>query len=449
MTTHIQSIILSVTMILVQIGISSGWSSPYLAKFTSGNSTELNISLEEASWVASLLNLGRLVGAIVGSIAVNYIGSKCTLLWTLVPMSLCWCFIMLAKSATCLYIGRFCGGLSLGMTYSSFPLFLGEVALPEIRGSLVSFASAGGTFGLLISFITGSFLDKVVSAAMYLVPCFFLMILFAWLPESPHHLVRVGKTEKAKKSIAFYRAGVQLEEELDAVTRFVANADALSFGKKLQLFRQPAISRATLLIVLLWSFNQLSGFNSVLFYMEIILKQAKAEIIEPKIVVMMVSAAGVVMSIITIFLVDSCGRRPLLMISSLGVSLSMASLGVYFTLMEMGHDISQLQWLPIMSIFSFNISFFMGMLVIPSTVLSELFPSNIKCIAACFASVSGAISSFISTKSYQPLISLIGQGNVYFMHAFITILIIPYAYIFMPETKGKTLQQIQDEIING
>ena len=176
-------------MILVQLGISSGWSSPYLAKLTAANSP-LPLTLEEASWVASLLNLGRFAGAFLGAVSVNYLGSKCTMLLTLFPIAACWIFIMLARSAAWLYIARFCGGFGLGMTYSSFPLYIGEVALPEIRGALVSLVACGGTFGIMIGNIAGSYLDMEVSAGIYLVPCLALIVLFFWLPESPHHLVK-------------------------------------------------------------------------------------------------------------------------------------------------------------------------------------------------------------------------------------------------------------------
>lgn len=176
-------------MVLVQLGISSGWSSPYLARLTAPNSP-LPLTLEQASWVASLLNLGRFVGAFTGATSVNYLGSKTTMLFTLIPISFCWILTMLAQNAEWLYAARFCGGLGLGMTYSSFPLYIGEVALPEIRGALVSMAACGGTFGVMLGSITGSYLSLHVSAAIYLVPCLALMMLFVWLPESPHHLIK-------------------------------------------------------------------------------------------------------------------------------------------------------------------------------------------------------------------------------------------------------------------
>ncbi|XP_014206046.1 facilitated trehalose transporter Tret1-like [Copidosoma floridanum] len=435
-----------VTMIMVQLGFSSGWSSPYLAKLTASDSP-LHLSLAQASWVASLLNLGRLLGAFLGAILVHYCGSKRTLLLTLLPISICWALTILAQSAEWLYAARFSGGTGLGMTYSSFPLYLGEVALPKIRGSLVSLAACGGTFGIMLGNLAGCYLDHQVSAAIYLVPCFLLMVLFAWLPESPHHLVKVNELDKARSSIEWYRAGDRTSEELEEVVKFVSSASSESLVDKLAQFRQPVIMRATILVIVLWTFMQICGFNSVLFYMEIILIQAKSHLVEPKVVVVYVSASAVVASVLSIVLIDRCGRRALLVASSLGVSVAMSGLGGHFWLIDHGIDVDDFQWLPVASIFLFDVAFFLGLMCVPSAVLSELFPSNVKCIAACMCSLTSAIFAFVATKSYQPLIDLIGQSNVYFTYCGLTLLVVPYALICMPETKGKTLQQIQDKLV--
>lgn len=118
------------------MGLMAAWSSPYIAYLTSAES-HIRITMTEASWVVSLLNLGRLVGAISGSLAVNYLGSKTTILITSFPMALCWIFTIVANRVEWLYAARSLGGISLGMTYSSFSLYLGEIAEPSIRGALV------------------------------------------------------------------------------------------------------------------------------------------------------------------------------------------------------------------------------------------------------------------------------------------------------------------------
>ena len=121
----------------------------------------------------------------------------------------------------------------------------------------------------------------------------------------------MSKFEEAQKSIEFYRAGQQVEEELDAVKKFVLAVNAQTFVEKLREFKKPAIMRATVLVIVLWTFMQICGFNSVLFYMEIILVQGKSNLIEPKVVVMYASASAVVASVFSIIMIDRCGRSVL------------------------------------------------------------------------------------------------------------------------------------------
>lgn len=118
----------------------------------------------------------------------------------------------------------------------------------------------------------------------------------------------MNEYEKAKKSINWYRAGHGVEEELEAVKKFVADANTLSFYEKLKELRHPALLRATVLIVLLMTFMQLSGFNNILFYMELILIQAKATVIQPKNVVIYASLSAFLVSALSMTMIDKYGR---------------------------------------------------------------------------------------------------------------------------------------------
>uniref|UniRef100_A0ABD2XSX3 Major facilitator superfamily (MFS) profile domain-containing protein n=1 Tax=Trichogramma kaykai TaxID=54128 RepID=A0ABD2XSX3_9HYME len=438
---------------MVELGLSSGWSSPYLAQLTAPDSS-LPLTLEQASWVASLVNVGRFVGAFLGSLLVEYGGSKRAMLVNALPMTLCWILTCLADSPIWLYLARLSGGLCLGMAYSTYPLYVGEVALPRIRGALVSLVSFGGTVGIFLGIVAGSYLDMRLSAGIYLGPCLFLIILFVWLPESPHHLVKVNDLKKARESIEYYRAGYQVDEEFEAVQKFVRGQGTLAFWDRFcELLRQPPLLKATLLIVFLWTFMQLSGFNNVLFYMEMIVRDAGVTVIEPKVVVIFAGLAAVVASGLAIWIIDKYGRKILLTMSSLGVTLSMIGLAVQYLLIDglpaaaTAGISSTLQLLPIGSIVLYEIFFFLGFFCVPNAVLSELFPANVKCATACLASLAGAVFAFVSTKSYQPLVEAIGTSNVFFLQAVLAFLVTPYVALFMPETKGKSLQQIQDDLM--
>ena len=116
----------------MEIGVMCVWSSPYIAQLIKPGST-LPLTPSEASWVASLLNVGRLTGAILGAICVNLFGSRKTCLITAIPSALGWILTFAANRPEWLYASRFSSGIGFGFGYSCFSLYLGEVADPKIR----------------------------------------------------------------------------------------------------------------------------------------------------------------------------------------------------------------------------------------------------------------------------------------------------------------------------
>ncbi|XP_066581522.1 facilitated trehalose transporter Tret1-like [Prorops nasuta] len=435
-----------VTLLLNQIGLSAGWSSPYVAKLTARDSP-LVITFDEASWVVSLLNLGRLLGAIVGAVCVNYLGCKTSILITSLPMALTWIFTMVANRVEWLYIARLCGGIGMGMSYSNFPIYLGEVAHPKIRGMLMFLGMCGMSAGNLLMSIMGAFLDMEISSAICLAICLVLTGLFLWLPESPYHLIAIGNCEKARKSIAFYDRACDSQAELENLKNFVDSSQKLPFFKTLAEFRHPHVRRPMIVCLFLYMYCQMCGLNNILFYMESILISAKVTWMRPSVIVMCVMACGIVASALSIFLIDRYGRKLLLASSCALVAVSLVSLGAQFALIDWALDTTETQALALIAVFFFQIATFTGILPVPSTVLGELFAPNVKCVAACIGSVCVGIFSFTSAATYLPLVSLIGEKYTFWFYALLQLSAIPFIIFVMPETKGKSLQQIQSELM--
>lgn len=436
---------IGVNLLQLQMGLISVWSSPYVAYLTSPES-HIPITMNEASWVVSLLNLGRLIGAISGSVAVNYLGTKTTIFVTSLPITLCWLFIIVANRVEWLYAARLLAGISMGKMYSCFSLYLAEIADPTIRGALVVLAVSGLSIGNLMMSIMGAYLSMDMSATICFALCFVLIVIFIWLPESPHHFIKIKEEAKARASILWYHRNCDEESELQALKLFHEKNKSLPFAEVMKEFRIPYIWKAQILVSMLFMYLQMCGLNNVLFYMETILRNAQVTVIEPSVIVIIVTAMGIIGSILSIFLIDKFGRRILMIISSLMVTISLICLSTQYQFLSAGYDSESLQALPIFSVLLFQISLYIGIISIPNTVLGEIFPPHVKCVAGCFASIIGAISSFISTSTYQPLINLLTEKYLFYIYALLLITAIPYTYFFMPETKGKSLQQIQEEL---
>lgn len=424
-----------------------GWTSPYLAQLTADDSP-LPLNLDEASWVASLLNLGRLVGAIPGTISVHYLGSRRTLVLICFPFIVSWVSLILADSVVWLYAARFTNGLSTGMAFSSFPLFLGEISSREIRGALVTLATNGLPFGFLAGNLIGAYVSIPVFAYISLVPTVICIVIFLGLPESPHYLVHIGDMEEAKKSIARYNPGIDVVSEVNSLENFIRTSQSASFCEKLKEFNVPQNRKAGFVVVMLYFFMQVGGVNSVIFYMEMILTDGRLTLIPPATMVIVAGTVGILGGIVAVYLADKFGRRQLMIASSFGVGLSMAMLGVHFTILEGYFDLDGLQWLLISSIICYEAFVCIGLIPVPNIVLSELFSPNIKSMAACMGSISIGLCAFISTKTYQPLMDLMGEAYVFWLYGIFMVIAIIFCLTMMPETKGKSLQEIQN-ILHG
>ncbi|KAL2740950.1 facilitated trehalose transporter Tret1 [Vespula squamosa] len=438
---------IGVGFLLMQLGLLAGWSSPYIEQLLTGKSIML-ITTQEASLIVSLLNLGRIFGAFVGVILVNIFGSRKSILICSIPLSFCWIFTIIADRIFWLYLGRICGGISMGISYCCFSLYIGEIADSNIRGALVTIGMVGISCGTLFIFLMAYYLSLRISAVVNLIFNIILMILFIWLPDTPHHLVKNDQDEQAKKSILWYHRNASVDLELSNLKNFVDQCNESTFAS-LKRFKIPQIRKAMIITIMLFFYLQMCGLNTILFYMETIIKSAQVDLIEPSFIVIIVTLFGIMASLISMTLIDRFGRKILMCCSIAMIVIALFGLGTHYQLLEMNVDPKMIQWLPIVSIILFETAAFGGLLPVPSAIVGEIFPPNVKCVAASISSIFASVFALVAAGTYQILVDLITKKYIFWMYSIILITAIPVTIIFLPETKGKTLQEIQDQLMSG
>lgn len=437
-----------VALIVIEIGSHFAWSSPYLARLIEDVDSPIPLTDAEGSWIASLLNLGRIVGAIFGAVIVVTYGSRKCVLVSLIPMILSWALICYANSAAWLYASRTVAGFSVGVMFTSFPLFVGEVAKPSNRGAIISIAFCGNPISAIITSFLGSFMSLANFGICLLVPCFIALGIFLYLPESPQHLIKQGDLESAKNSLKWYRGAENVDKEFNDVVMYVNQEKGKIISGIMKELKTPYIRKVLFIVVMLYVFMHCCGLNSLVFYAESLLRKAQFDLVSPSLMVVYSNFVGAVATFISIFMIDKCGRKILLTISSVGVALAMAGLGTHFLLMTLGYDAKKLQLIPSGSLFLFQLTFSVGFLPVPSTILGEVFPSNIKSSGACLATIVSGIFGFAVSKSFQPLVDSLGESYVLYAHMLLALTAIPFVLICVPETKGKSLHQIQQDLMH-
>ncbi|XP_032674675.1 facilitated trehalose transporter Tret1-like isoform X2 [Odontomachus brunneus] len=401
----------------------------------------LRLTDTEASWVASFLNIGRLIGALLGAFCQEFVGRKRVLLLSGLPLASSWIFTICTTSVTWLYWSRICSGIGSGMFWPAMSLYLGEVADPTIRGSLIAMNVNAASVGLFLGNAMGPYLSIEMFAYVSLVPNILFVALFSLIPESPYHYALHGDIDEAEASLKWFRRESDVKAELQELQDFV-NGAATSILTKLKDLLLPANLKSMLIMSGLNVFVYASSYNTINSYAEIILINSGVSI-TPSIIVMVLGFSTIVVGSTVTFLVDRFGRRNLLIVSSFGVAVSLVALGLHFYLLSLNLNPEILTWLPITSLLSFSIFVSYGLVPVPSTLVSEMFPANFKNVASLCIALGNATFAFVFAKTYQPFIDIAGETTVYWSYGFFVLLAVPYVWYFIPETKGKSLLEIQ------
>ncbi|KAL6254775.1 hypothetical protein P5V15_014104 [Pogonomyrmex californicus] len=436
---------LAISLETIVSGLANGWASPYLAQLTSAEAdVYLKMTDIEASWMASLLSFGRVIGAFIGAFCQEYTGLKTVLLLSGLPLICSWVLSICATSILWLYLSRFCSGLGSGIMWPTMSLYLSEIANPAIRGSLISFNVSIASLGMFLGNVMGPYLSMEMFAYVSLVPNVLFMILFSLIPESPYHYVLHGNIDKAEASLKWFQREADMKAKMQEFQDFVNDANT-SILTKFKDFLLPVNLKNILTLFGLNLFVQTSSFTTINAYAEIIVINAKVNI-TPSIVVMALCFSTVVAGFIAIFVVDKFGRKNLLILSSIGVTISYLALGLHFYLLSLNFDPEKLTWLPITSLLSFNLFVSYGLATVPSTLLGEMFPANLKNLASLCIFSTNALLTFVFVKCFQSFVNLTGETIVFWSYGLFVLGAVPYVMYLIPETTGKSLLEIQQSI---
>ncbi|CAL1680505.1 unnamed protein product [Lasius platythorax] len=433
---------------MLSVGQFFGWTSPSLPILMQGKDETYPVRLtsEEASWVASLLMLGTMTGSISCAFTVNLIGRKHTMLFAAMPSIISWSMIIFATSSWELYISRFLAGISTGLAISATAIYIGEISPADIRGNLASMFTVVAKIGTTLEYVIGPFLSVRNLAFVSLAgPCLFL-VTFIWLPESPYHLMRRNARQKAINSLVQLRGKNDVRKEADNIEQSI-KADLTNNTGFRELLCVPGNRKALITLVCLVAFKQMSGCQAVEQYAELIFNQANNNL-EGKYLTMILGAVQVICTIVCMFITDRSGRKLLLIISAIGSACSTAMVAIYFHLQHDLVDTSNLTWLPAIGVIVYVIMFSLGLSALPIVLTGELFPTNVKALGNTLTLISSSGFAFGVTKLYLVIADNIGIHVPFWIFTTCSLASALFTLVYVPETKGKTLEQIQ-EMLHG
>lgn len=263
------------------------------------------------------------------------------------------------------------------------------------------------------------------------------------MPESPYHLIKKQNYEKARESLAIFRGDQNVEAEMTLLCEAVKRQESDKKTKITDLFTVKSNLYAVMIFVILNTTKKYSGNNPLLFYTTSIFQSAGGTF-NAQVSVIIFLMLEAVSAIVGIFLVDQTGRRPIIIISTIGCSISLFFTALYFYFHEQDPlSVVDFGWLPVTALVAYIICYNFGLELASTIFLGELFPTNIKAVALGIADVFSVMNGTICSKLFQVLNENFGMFVPFCCFSACCAVGVIFIIKYVPETKNKTLEEIQ------
>ena len=445
-------------LLVVHYGITLGYASPAIPDLQTDDEVT---SINDTSIIFSaLVPFGAMVSGPIAGVLLDVLGRHTTMMLSTVPYTIGWLMILLTHQTDghaflpILYAGRFFTGSGMGFTLSCIPTYVAELSPGPLRGFFVGICSLAIALGILLIQLCG-----IIPGATYywltVVPMVtlvvFVFLTALTLKETPRWLRRNGKMQEARIVLLWLRGTkYNIDKELDEISEQVSNEKNENICQK---FNHKETFYPLMLGCCLVFFPQIGGVNAIVFYSEVIFSNIN-EVGDNAglIAALSIGGASVVGAFVLLPLIDKFGRRKLLMVQGLSVVVSLAAMGVFYVFNsepycdpdnEDSECLEALTPVSIISIVVFSFSYASGWGSVPFLVAAELLPLHVRGTGTGIVTCVALFASTILLLSYEPYQELVNPWGAFFTFSFIMFCAVLFVYKFIPETKGKTLEEIQ------
>jgi SP family arabinose:H+ symporter-like MFS transporter len=397
---------------------------------------QLALSTAGAEFAASSLLVGCALGAGVAGLLSDRFGRKwllfsCAALFVLSSIG-----AAIPHTLAQFVTARFFGGIAIGVASMLAPLYIAEISPPAIRGRLVSLNQLAIVIGILVAFIVDYYLSRLGANSWRWmfgaagVPSLCFMLAVAFVPESPRWLVQKGRIQDAIQVLTKISGPEAARVEVGDIQAAVAMESGSIFDPHL---RKPWMIALGLAI-----FQQITGINTILYYgsllfAEHIPQQSDASALLANVII---GLTNLIFTIVAMFAVDRSGRKSLLLWTTAGMALSLLALATASQMHAAGI-------LLLTFILLYVASFATGMGPVVWIVMAEIFPTRVRSRALSLSTVALWLACLLVTATFLSLINTLGVSGTFFLYAFISIVAYFFILKTVPETKGRTLEEIE------
>ena len=407
--------------------------------------------------VTSWVTLGALFGALAGGELADRIGRKRTVLIAGAMFTGGALVQALAPDTVILVAGRLIVGAGVGVAAVAAPLYAAELAPTTLRGRFVSAYQFAITAGIFLAYLVDGWLSQSDAWRWMLgasaVPGILLFAVALVAPESPRWLMKMGRRSEAAAQLEKIRPGIDFKPRLDAVAASLRReAGRASWAEVFHKeWRRPLLIGVGLAV-----FQQVTGINAIIYYADQIFASAGfvSQSSQTTVTTWAVGGVNMLATLIAIAFIDRLGRRKLLLAGLLGMGLSLVVVGVAFRFIDAAPSDAAYTGpsgagiVTLLALIAFIICFAFSMGPVVWTVINEIFPGHIRGRAVAVATAANWGSAFLVSQGFLSLIGVIGNSFTFWLFALFCGAGWAWIYHAVPETKGQSLEQIQ-QLWNG
>jgi SP family xylose:H+ symportor-like MFS transporter len=407
-----------------------------------------------AGWATGCALVGCAIGAGIAGVLSDWLGRKKVLILSAILFFISAVGTALPKNITTFIIYRIIGGLGVGAASMSSPMYIAEISPARIRGRMVSVNQFAIVTGFLVVYFVNYFIalqgDQMWNQesgwrwmfGSEALPALLLLVLLFFVPESPRWLTKQNRSNEALEILTHVDGAEYAKTELLEIKDALAHES----GSLKQLF-QPGMKIVLVIGIVLAVLQQVTGINVFLYFGTEIFKKMGSDTNAALLQTVVVGTVNLTFTIIAIWMVDRLGRKPLMIIGSAGMGLSLLGMGL------MAYVQKTDLWV-LLFILGYIACFALSVGPVTWVILSEIFPTRIRGRAMAIATVCLWVANYLVSQTFPMmdennwLLEKFHHAFPFWLYGIFCVVLVAFVWRFVPETKGKTLEEIERHWMN-
>lgn len=396
-------------------------------------------------WVASCALLGCIIGAMYSGKLSDQVGRKKVLMLSALLFTVSSVGTALAPNLWFFVISRIIGGMGIGIASMLSPMYISEMAPAAIRGRLISIFQLGIVTGILVIYFVNAYIAGIHNEHWNIstgwrwmfgsgaIPSIIFILLLLTVPESPRWLAQQKRNPEALAILTLINGSYAAQQELDSINDTLKDENPVSLSD----IKEPKLKRALGIGILLAVFSQFTGINAIMYYAPEIFKSTGVGSDSAFMQTILVGVINVIFTFVAIRYVDLWGRKKLLLLGISGMAVCLFIAGLAFYRQQQGYIV-------LIAILGYIACFAMSLGPLTFVVIAEIFPTKVRATAMSVATFFLWTAVFLVSQTFPVLIGSVGSAYTFWLYMIIAVAAFLFILKRIPETKGKTLEEIEE-----